>query len=70
MEFRKYKVVDSSAVREFYSMLRAAIKGARSVGRLDLLVNDQTVLQDALHRLEIVGHQKAGMGQRGPGGSL
>ncbi len=26
-------------------MLRAAIKGARSVGRLDLLVNDQTVLR-------------------------
>ncbi len=43
LEFRKYKVVDSSAVREFYSMLRVAIKGARGVGRLDLLVNDQTV---------------------------
>ncbi len=43
LEFRKYRVVDSSAVREFYSVLRAAIKGARSIGRLDLLVNDQTV---------------------------
>ncbi len=30
-------------VREFYSILRAAIKGTRSIGRLDLLVNDQTV---------------------------
>jgi hypothetical protein len=43
LEFRKYRVFDSSAVREFYSILRAAIKGARSIGRLDLLVNDQTV---------------------------
>jgi hypothetical protein len=43
LEFRKYKVFDSSAVREFFSVLRAAIKGARSIGRLDLLVNDQTV---------------------------
>ncbi len=43
VEFRKYKAADSSAVREFYSILRAAIKGARSIGRLDLLVNDQTV---------------------------
>jgi hypothetical protein len=43
MELRKYKVSDSGAVREFYSILRAAIKGAKSIGRLDLLVNDQTV---------------------------
>jgi hypothetical protein len=43
LEFRKYRVFDSSAVREFYSVLRAVIKGARSIGRLDLLVNDQTV---------------------------
>jgi hypothetical protein len=31
------------AVREFYSLLRAAIKGARGIGRLGLLINDQTV---------------------------
>jgi hypothetical protein len=43
LEFRKYKIFDSSAVREFYSILRAAIKGARSIGRLDLCINDQTV---------------------------
>ncbi len=43
MEFRKYKVTDSSEVREFYSILRAAIKGAKGIGRLDLLINDQTV---------------------------
>jgi hypothetical protein len=43
VEFRKYKAADSSAVREFYSVLRVAIKGARSIGRLSLLINDQTV---------------------------
>jgi hypothetical protein len=43
VEFRRYKITDSAAVREFYSLLRAAIKGARGIGRLSLLVNDQTV---------------------------
>jgi hypothetical protein len=45
VEFRKYKTTDSSAVREFYSILRAAIKGARSIRRRSLLINDQTVLR-------------------------
>ncbi len=43
VEFRRYKITDSAAVREFYSVLRAAIKGANGIGRLDLLINDQTV---------------------------
>jgi hypothetical protein len=43
VEFRKYKAADSSAVREFYSIPRAAVKGDRSIGRLGLLINDQTV---------------------------
>jgi hypothetical protein len=43
VEFKRYKVVDSAAVREFYSLLRAAIKGAKGIGRLGLLINDQTV---------------------------
>ncbi len=43
VDFRKYKVTDSTAVREFYSLLRAAIKGARGIGRLNLLINDQTI---------------------------
>jgi hypothetical protein len=42
-EFRKYRVFDNGAIREFYSILRAAIKGAKGMGRLDLLINDQTV---------------------------
>jgi hypothetical protein len=43
VEFRRYKVADSAAVREFYSMLRATIKGAKGIGRLGLLINDQTI---------------------------
>jgi hypothetical protein len=43
VDFRRYKVVDSAAVREFYSLVRAAIKGARKIGRVELLVNDQTI---------------------------
>jgi hypothetical protein len=43
VEFRRYKVANSAAVREFYSLLRAAIKGAKGIGRLGLLVNDQTI---------------------------
>ncbi len=43
VEFRRYKVTDSAAVREFYSLLRAAVKGAKGIGRLGLLVIDQTV---------------------------
>jgi hypothetical protein len=43
VEFRRYKITDSAAVREFYSLLRAAIKGAIGIGRVGLLINDQTV---------------------------
>jgi hypothetical protein len=43
VEFRRYKITDSATVREFYSLLRATIKGAKRIGRLGLLVNDQTI---------------------------
>ncbi len=43
VDFRRYKIADSAAVREFYSLLRAAIKGAKGVGRIELLINDQTI---------------------------
>jgi hypothetical protein len=43
VNFRRYKVTDSAAVREFYSLLRAAVEGARGIGRLGLLINDQTI---------------------------
>ncbi len=32
LEYRRYRVFNSSAIREFYSILRAAIKGAKSIG--------------------------------------
>jgi hypothetical protein len=43
VDFRRYKISDSAAVREFYSLLRAAIKGARRIGRIELLINNQTI---------------------------
>ncbi len=42
-KFRGYKAFDSSAVREFYSLLRTAMLGARKVGLLHRLINDQTL---------------------------
>jgi hypothetical protein len=43
VDFRRYKIADSAAVREFYSLLRAAIKGAKGMGSIGLLINDQTI---------------------------
>jgi hypothetical protein len=43
VDFRRYKIADSAAVREFYSLLRAVIKGAKGIGRIGLLINDQTI---------------------------
>jgi hypothetical protein len=42
LDFRRYKVYNT-AVREFYSLLRATIKGARVVGHIGLLINNQTI---------------------------
>jgi hypothetical protein len=73
VEFRKYKAADSCAVREFYSLLRAAIKGAKGIGRLSLLINDQTIPdhgQDALHRLERMGNEEARVDEGGLGANV
>ncbi len=43
IKFRIYKPFDSGAVREFYSLLRAAMMGARKAGMLERLINDQTL---------------------------
>jgi hypothetical protein len=43
VKFRSYKMFDNGAIREFYSLLRAAMMGARKVGLLHRLVNDQTL---------------------------
>jgi hypothetical protein len=43
VRFRSYKAFDSGAIREFYSILRAAMIGARKAGLLGRLINDQTL---------------------------
>jgi hypothetical protein len=43
VRFRSYKVFDNGAIREFYSLLRAAMMGARKAGLLHRLDNDQTL---------------------------
>jgi hypothetical protein len=43
VKFRSYKAFDNGAIREFYSLLRAAIMGARKAGLLSRLINDQTL---------------------------
>jgi hypothetical protein len=42
-KFKGYKAFDSGAVREFYSLLMAAMMGARKAGLLHRLMNDQTL---------------------------
>jgi hypothetical protein len=43
IKFRSYKAFDSGAIREFYSLLRAAMMGAKKAGLLGRLINDQTL---------------------------
>jgi hypothetical protein len=43
IKFRKYRAFNNGAVREFYSLLRSAMLGARKAGLLHRLVNDQTL---------------------------
>jgi hypothetical protein len=43
VRFRSYKAFDSGAIREFYSILRVAMMGARKAGLLGRLINDQTL---------------------------
>jgi hypothetical protein len=43
VRFRSYKVFDNGAIREFYSLLQAAMMGAKKAGLLHRLVNDQTL---------------------------
>ncbi len=43
VKFRRYRMMDSAAIREFYSLLRATIKSARTVGLLKLLINNKTI---------------------------
>jgi hypothetical protein len=43
VKFRSYKAFDNGVIREFYSILRAAMMGARKAGLLNRLINDQTL---------------------------
>ncbi len=43
VDFRRYKAINSAVVREFYSLVRAAIRGAKKIGRIELLINYQTI---------------------------
>jgi hypothetical protein len=43
VKFRSYKAFDNRVIREFYSLLRAAMMGARKAGMLNRLINDQTL---------------------------
>ncbi len=43
VRFKGYKMFDNAAIREFYSLLRAAMMGARKAGLLHRLINDQTL---------------------------
>ncbi len=43
VKFKGYKVFDSGAVGEFYSLLRAAMMGAKKAGLQHRLINDQTL---------------------------
>ncbi len=43
IKFRNYKAFDSGAIREFYSLLMAAMMGARKAGLLGRLINNQTL---------------------------
>ncbi len=41
VRFRNYKMFDNGVIREFYSLLRAAMMGARKVELLHRLINNQ-----------------------------
>ncbi len=43
VKFRSYKAFGNGAIREFYSILRAAMIGARKAGLLSRLINNQTL---------------------------
>jgi hypothetical protein len=69
VDFRRYKVIDSAAVREFYSLVRAAIKGARKIGRVELLVNDRTIPRIMSRIPLLTGRSGPPEGQIGRGGT-
>jgi hypothetical protein len=60
-------VLDSTVIRGFCSLLRGAIEGAKAVGHLKLLIDEQTPQyhgQDACQGLEAVGCGQAYLDER------
>jgi hypothetical protein len=43
VKFKSCQAFDNGAIREFYSLLRAVMMGARKAGLLSRLINDQTL---------------------------
>ncbi len=43
IKFKKYKLFNNMAVRDFYSLLRPIILGAKSAGLLNVLINSRTL---------------------------
>jgi hypothetical protein len=56
---------DSMATREIYSLLRATIKSARTVGHLKLLINNQTIPGNMGRCLTSIGKSGPPVGLRG-----
>jgi hypothetical protein len=67
IKFRRNKILDSAAIRDFYSLPRAATKDACTVAHLKLLINDQTIpsiIGKMTHQLEAVGNQPTHLDER------
>jgi hypothetical protein len=73
VKFRSYKAFDNGTIREFYSLLRATMMGARKAGLLHRLVNDhvtQHLGQYASLRLAPVGKGAANLDEEGHRGGV
>jgi hypothetical protein len=68
IKFRRYKVFEHAAIREFHSRLIEAMIGARGVQMLPKLVNEQ-MLPSIMGRMPIMGLEAVGQGEApmGPG---
>jgi hypothetical protein len=69
VRFRSYQACHSGAIREFYSLLRAAMMGAKKAGLLSRLINDQTLpgilAKMPPHGLAAVGEGAANLDEGG-----
>ncbi len=68
VKFRRYKVFEHAAIREFHSVLIGAMIGTRGVQMLPKLANEQ-MLPSIMGRMPIMGLEAVGQGEApmGPG---